>query len=100
MNILKSLLFYSLAFWGSLNIIRNLPGTYQKYFSTISGQKYQLHGCDCGGSVVEAVSLGCKFDALSMAWLPEHCRDDELTAEFDTTGKGKLVKTNPLKQPY
>lgn len=23
-----------------------------------------------------------------MAWLPEHCRDDELTAEFNTKGNG------------
>jgi hypothetical protein len=23
-----------------------------------------------------------------MAWLPEHCRDDELTAEFNTVGSG------------
>jgi hypothetical protein len=45
-------------------------------------------GCDCGDSITEAISLGCTFDALAMAWLPEHCRDDELTAEFNTVGSG------------
>ncbi|KAK1975433.1 hypothetical protein LZ30DRAFT_605642 [Colletotrichum cereale] len=39
--------------------------------------------CSCGSSVAEAVSLGCKYDSLSSAWLPQHCRDDELTDEFN-----------------
>ena len=58
------------------------------YIHEITTQTEPLQGCDCGDSVAEAISLGCKFDALSMAWLPEHCRDDELTAEFETTGNG------------
>lgn len=38
--------------------------------------------CYCGESTSEAKTMGCKYDALSAAWLPAHCRDDELTAEF------------------
>ncbi len=44
--------------------------------------------CYCGESVAEARSRGCKYDSLCAAWLPDHCRDDELTAEFETTGDG------------
>jgi hypothetical protein len=47
-----------------------------------------LMQCDCGHSTAEAISLGCKYDSLAAAWLPEHCRDDELTAEFETKGPG------------
>jgi hypothetical protein len=32
--------------------------------------------------------MGCKNDSLAAAWLPEHCRDDELTEEFDHSGDG------------
>ncbi|KAF2719732.1 hypothetical protein K431DRAFT_227965 [Polychaeton citri CBS 116435] len=45
-------------------------------------------GCNCGSSVAEAIERGCKFDSLAMARLPPHCRDDELTAEFNTKGTG------------
>jgi hypothetical protein len=90
--ILRSLLVYSLAFWGFLSIIQKLPGEYRARFSTVSAQDHQTHGCVCGETTEEAISLGCKFDSLSMAWLPDHCRDDELTAEFETTGKGKIVR--------
>jgi hypothetical protein len=38
--------------------------------------------------VADAISRGCKFDFLAMAWLPEHCRDEELTAEFGAAGDG------------
>ena len=39
--------------------------------------------CNCGTSVAEAMSMGCKYDLLASAWLPGHCRDDELSAQFD-----------------
>lgn len=38
--------------------------------------------CACGNSTAQARELGCKFDALSAAWLPPHCRDDDLLDEF------------------
>jgi len=44
--------------------------------------------CDCGANTREALSLGCKYDSLAAAWLPPHCRDDELTAEFERSGDG------------
>jgi hypothetical protein len=48
----------------------------------------EARSCDCGGSVAEALSLRCKYDSLAAAWLPPHCRDEELTAEFETYGPG------------
>lgn len=42
--------------------------------------------CDCGDSIAEARLNGCKWDALASAWLPQKCRDDELTAEFEKRG--------------
>ncbi|KAI8633836.1 hypothetical protein F5Y19DRAFT_471091 [Xylariaceae sp. FL1651] len=45
-------------------------------------------GCDCGGSIAEARELGCQYDTLASAWLPQHCIDKELTAEFDLSGDG------------
>lgn len=42
--------------------------------------------CQCGSSVSEALDLGCKYDTLSVSWLPDHCREDELVAEFDRAG--------------
>jgi hypothetical protein len=89
LSILKSLLIFSLAFWGFFNIVQKFPEAYRNHFDMISAHDHQLQGCVCGETVAEAISLGCKFDSLSMAWLPDHCRDDELTAEFETTGKGK-----------
>lgn len=52
-------------------------------------QKQQsAYVCDCGRNTAEARSLGCKYDSLAAAWLPEHCHDDELTAEFERSGDG------------
>ena len=44
--------------------------------------------CNCGNSVNEARANGCKFDPLAFAWLPSHCRDEELTYEFERQGTG------------
>ncbi|KAH0440863.1 hypothetical protein CcaCcLH18_02206 [Colletotrichum camelliae] len=44
--------------------------------------------CSCGSSLAEAKKLDCKYDSLSVSWLPPHCRDDELTAEFERAGPG------------
>lgn len=49
-----------------------------------SGQR----SCDCGANIAEALILGCKYDSMAAAWLPEHCRDDDLTAEFERSGTG------------
>jgi hypothetical protein len=42
--------------------------------------------CNCGESVQEAISRGCRYDSLAAAWLPDHCRDDELLEEFERSG--------------
>lgn len=47
-----------------------------------------LTNCECGPSMQEAVARKCIYDSLSAAWLPPHCRDDELVAEFDQAGPG------------
>ncbi|KAI1158666.1 hypothetical protein F5B18DRAFT_640225 [Nemania serpens] len=47
-----------------------------------------LNDCYCGVTIDEAKSLNCIYDALSTAWLPPYCRDDELTEDFDRAGPG------------
>ncbi|KAF2789767.1 hypothetical protein K505DRAFT_252587 [Melanomma pulvis-pyrius CBS 109.77] len=45
--------------------------------------------CSCGGtSVNEALRRNCRFDPISSAWLPPHCRDDELIDDFNRNGDG------------
>jgi hypothetical protein len=44
--------------------------------------------CNCGSSVAEALSLGCKFVPMASAWLPPACIDEELSSEFDKAGPG------------
>ncbi|PYI06678.1 hypothetical protein BO78DRAFT_294227, partial [Aspergillus sclerotiicarbonarius CBS 121057] len=44
--------------------------------------------CWCGTSDQEALAMGCRYDHLAVDWLPPHCIDDELTAEFDLSGPG------------
>ena len=87
-KVLRDLLVYMLALWGFCSILlQALPAQHFHVREAIT-EVQSPQGCDCGDSIAEARSLGCKFDSLSMAWLPEHCRDDELTAEFDTAGSG------------
>ena len=40
----------------------------------------------CGTSIVEALERDCRFEQMVGAWLPPHCRDDELTAKWETKG--------------
>ncbi|KAF4999671.1 hypothetical protein FDECE_11425 [Fusarium decemcellulare] len=47
------------------------------------------HVCFCGDSVADAINLGCKYDFLASVWLPPHCIDEELSAEFEKAGPGK-----------
>jgi hypothetical protein len=44
--------------------------------------------CACGSSVAEAKTMGCEYDSIAAAWLPPHCMDKELLAEFDKSGDG------------
>ena len=36
----------------------------------------------CGNSSHEALSLGCSFDVMTFAWLPDRCFDKELVDDF------------------
>ncbi|EAT77781.1 hypothetical protein HBI56_193700 [Parastagonospora nodorum] len=36
----------------------------------------------CGKTPKEARELGCHFDVVTFAWVPEECLDEELAAEF------------------
>ncbi|CAI7574188.1 unnamed protein product [Penicillium glandicola] len=84
----KSCLLYSLAIWGAFTIIANPLRGIELPFKGHIPSNIELRGCDCGESVEEAISRGCRFDGLAMAWLPDHCRDDELAEEFNTMGDG------------
>lgn len=53
-----------------------------------TGPTIQPLSCYCGDTISEAKALGCQYDPLSVSWLPPHCRDDELTAEFNQDGPG------------
>ncbi|GKZ37819.1 hypothetical protein AbraIFM66950_009608 [Aspergillus brasiliensis] len=82
-HLTKTCLIYSLALWGIFNLI-TLSTPHLDHLTTMTPHT----GCDCGTSVAEAIARDCKFDGLAMAWLPPHCRDDELAAEFNTVGDG------------
>lgn len=86
--IIKSCLLYSLAIWGAFTIIANSFRAVELPFNGQISSSVDPRGCDCGESVAEAIFRGCRFDGLAMAWLPEHCRDDELAEEFNTMGDG------------
>ncbi|KAI1169584.1 hypothetical protein F4777DRAFT_596571 [Nemania sp. FL0916] len=49
-------------------------------------QESARDSCDCGSSTATARALGCEYDTLAAAWLPQHCIDKELTREFDRAG--------------
>jgi hypothetical protein len=76
---LLAMILFSSAIWGTVSIGFQLRGLIQSS-QTIS--------CDCGSSTAEARAMGCKYDTMSAAWLPDICRDDGLSAEFDLTGDG------------
>ena len=55
--------------------------------------------CSCGSSSAEAFALGCKFDGIAAAFLPPHCRDDELLDEFDRSGENPDGTWNYWRDP-
>jgi hypothetical protein len=44
--------------------------------------------CWCGTQNEEAVAMGCIYDHIAVDWLPPHCHDADLVAEFDASGPG------------
>lgn len=86
------LVLISLALYGYISLCRSaalhfFPSSFHfSYPKDISEGGQFNEDCDCGSSIAEAKSRGCIYDALASAWLPEYCRDDELTAEFNRSG--------------
>ncbi|KAH6648218.1 hypothetical protein BKA67DRAFT_540026 [Truncatella angustata] len=56
--------------------------------------------CNYGNSVAEARSMGCVYDSLATAWLPQYCRDIELTAEFERSGHGPTGRTQTTPKRF
>jgi hypothetical protein len=83
MEINKDVILFALAFLGLFSIFQRLANTHDLCLN-----RQFLGVCDCGESVAETISRGCKFDSLAKTLLPEHCQDDELTAEFNTACNG------------
>ncbi|PYI00225.1 hypothetical protein BO78DRAFT_381427 [Aspergillus sclerotiicarbonarius CBS 121057] len=83
--LLLKILTVLLALWGLINLATILFLTVHPHPSP---NPPSPEACYCGTSTTEALALNCKFDSLAAAWLPPHCRDDELTAEFDHAGPG------------
>jgi hypothetical protein len=44
--------------------------------------------CNCGNSIAEALSKGCKYSQMAPAWLPPACTDEELDRKFEDRGNG------------
>jgi hypothetical protein len=93
LSTLKDLMLIAFAILGFISFLQPLTNTHAHVHSEgTATNKFQtastITSCDCGNSTAEAVVLGCKYDSLAAAWLPEHCRDDELTAEFERSGPG------------
>ncbi|OAL02745.1 hypothetical protein IQ06DRAFT_303396 [Phaeosphaeriaceae sp. SRC1lsM3a] len=51
--------------------------------------------CWCGTHNDEAAAMGCVYDHIAVDWLPPHCHDADLVAEFDTSGPSTSNKTWP-----
>ena len=95
---------YLLAAWGLLSLLLQLHShltpeqqpsqtptptpnaKYDVYRPTTLPEGLNL--CTCGTTIPEALSLNCEYDTLAAAWLPPHCRDAELTSQFDGAGPG------------
>jgi hypothetical protein len=92
LRLLQQGLLYTFALIGTtstiISIIRTLrlSGPSQVMYDSEYSATYEQPPCYCGSTVAEARATGCIYDELSTSWLPSHCRDDELTAEFTSLG--------------
>ncbi|RAK98813.1 uncharacterized protein BO80DRAFT_325380, partial [Aspergillus ibericus CBS 121593] len=91
-------ILYLLAAWGLISLVShilpftpNLQPTSHSPVPDVYRPETLPAGltiCDCGNTIDEALHLNCIYDSLATAWLPPHCRDAELTAQFDQAGPG------------
>lgn len=115
--ILKTIIIYSLAFWGLFNSLLEISSTSiigsETTCPTTTSENPQVHThhhthnhdhdlevssqpnspeeedpCYCASSTAEALSKNCVFDSLSPAWVHPSCHDAALAAEFDALGDG------------
>ncbi|ATY63566.1 hypothetical protein A9K55_007810 [Cordyceps militaris] len=86
--VLKDVILLALAIPTLVTLGQHVADRARSTATQHSRQDTALPGCNCGTSVAQAVRLGCQYDTLAAAWLPPHCRDDELTALFDRSGDG------------
>jgi hypothetical protein len=56
-----------------------------------------ITNCNCGASIKDAISNGCKYDSMATSWLPSACRDDELIDQFNHAGPGPNGEWNYFK---
>jgi hypothetical protein len=76
LELLTKGVFILFAVWGLVNLSMITVSTLRPPVKPVS--------CSCGGTTVaEAISRGCKFTPLAIAWLPPQCLDEELADEFD-----------------
>ncbi|KAG8166679.1 hypothetical protein KVR01_002368 [Diaporthe batatas] len=94
-KVVKDVILAALAFLGVLSMAYNITfyRGRQQHDSVMfdpfaEGYAVPRQSCHCGSTTAEARVLGCKYSPLASAWLPEHCRDDELELEFELLGDG------------
>lgn len=88
--LLSKVLIFALALFGLVsipNLIRSPGNNFVRLFKPTV--HVDPHICDCGATINEAVSLGCRFVPMAAAWLPPPCIDQELSDEFDAAGPGE-----------
>ncbi|KAI1336265.1 hypothetical protein F5Y15DRAFT_209274 [Xylariaceae sp. FL0016] len=87
--LIKDIVLMALGLLGLVSLTFNIASHLQNVAaSEAAGYVIPRRSCYCGETTTEARQRGCKYDSLAAAWLPDHCRDDELTAEFEQSGDG------------
>lgn len=89
LSLLPRLVVILFAIWGFLSLLATLtqhtkPTALDIYRPNTLPQHYSR--CDCGNTLDEARSKRCTYDSMGAAWLPDYCRDDDLTATFARSG--------------
>ena len=79
------ILTIGLAFNGLYHLLKPLGGRMRV---ALGMPVEDLSSCSCGSSLLEAMARSCRYDTIAAAWLPPHCRDEVLAAQFDATGPG------------
>lgn len=89
LSLLSRLVVVTFAIWGFLSLLATITQhlrvqDYDIYHPATLPTDY--NHCNCGSTIAEARSKGCKYDSMGAAWLPDYCRDDDLTSTFARAG--------------